>query len=377
MRLKRAGLAAIMLAGALVTVSVSLAAEFTADETAAILLHGPWPPAFQADSTNRVSGKRAAIRFGETLFRDPRLSADGSMACSDCHRPDLAFSDGLPTPAGRSEMTRNTPATTNLSGRRWFGWDGASDSLWAASIRPVLNGAEMNNTAESVAATIRENADLRAGYRDSFGVPPGQVAADRLLADIGKALAAWQETQATPRTAFDDFRDRLAAGDTAAMADYSVPAQRGLKLFVGKGRCSLCHYGPAFSNGEFADVTVPFFIPGGVDKGRYGGIRALRDNPFSRIGLHSDDPSPSAQRQTRQVRLLHRNFGEFRVPSLRSIVQTAPYMHDGSLARLEDVIGHYSELDESRLHVDGERILRPLNLTAGEKADLLAFLRTL
>ena len=161
------------------------------------------------------------------------------------------------------------------------------------------------------------------------------------------------------------------------MADYSVPAQRGLKLFVGKGRCSLCHYGPAFSNGEFADVTVPFFIPGGVDKGRYGGIRALRDNPFSRIGLHSDDPSPSAQRQTRQVRLLHRNFGEFRVPSLRSIVQTAPYMHDGSLARLEDVIGHYSELDESRLHVDGERILRPLNLTAGEKADLLAFLRTL
>ncbi len=368
-----ARLLAVLLTG----VSGSIAAEFTPGETATILSHGPWPPAFQAESTNRVSGDDRAIRFGETLFRDPRLSTDGSMACSDCHRPDLAFSDGLPTPTGRAEITRNTPATLNLAGRRWFGWDGASDSLWAASIRPILNAAEMNNTAEGVAATVRENSDLRDGYRHSFGVLPEQVAADRLLADIGKALAAWQETQMTERTGFDDFRDALARGDTAAMARYPEPAQRGLKLFVGKGRCSLCHYGPAFSNGEFADVGLPFFIPGGVDRGRYGGIRALQENPFSRTGSHSDDRSPQAQHQTRQVRLLHRNFGEFRVPSLRAIARTAPYMHDGSLARLEDVIDHYSELDESRLHVDGERILRPLHLTASEKADLLAFLRKL
>ncbi|MEQ9198345.1 MAG: hypothetical protein RLN80_00055, partial [Rhodospirillales bacterium] len=174
-----------------------------------------------------------------------------------------------------------------------------------------------------------------------------------------------------------DFRDALDRDDAAAMARYPEPAQRGLKLFAGKGRCSLCHYGPAFSNGEFADVGVPYFIPGGVDRGRYGGIRALQDNPFSRTGIYSDDPSDAARRQTRQVRLLPRNFGEFRVPSLRAVARTAPYMHDGSLARLEDVIDHYSELDESRLHVDGERLLRPLALTAAEKADLLAFLRTL
>jgi cytochrome c peroxidase len=151
-----------------------------------------------------------------------------------------------------------------------------------------------------------------------------------------------------------------------------------LRLFVGEGRCSVCHTGPSFSNGEFADIGVPFFVPGGVDSGRWGGIERLRASATNRLGALSDAGADDTRAVgTRHVVLEPRHFGEFRVPGLRQLASTAPYMHNGSLATIEDVVRHYSKLDEERLHGDGERILRPLNLNDSDAADLAAFLRSL
>jgi len=197
-----------------------------------------------------------------------------------------------------------------------------------------------------------------------------------VLVDVGKALAAFQETLVSGRTPFDDFRDALERGEMKT--SYSLSAQRGLKIFVGKGNCSVCHFGPQFTNGEFADTGVPFFVaPGKVDPGRQGGIEKLKQNPFNLLGRYNDERPASSAVKTRHVQVQHRNFGEFRVPGLRGVARTAPYMHNGSLATLADVVRFYSELNEERLHADGEKILKPLHLTPQESEDLAAFLESL
>ena len=343
--------------------------DFTAAERRAIADHGPWPPASAPDASNRWQTDPAMVALGRRLFFDPGLSGSGRTACASCHQPARAFQDGRATAVGDGPRLRNTPGLLDAAGQRWYGWDGGTDSLWAASVRPLLNPREMGSSAAAVAAHLKGDPTLAAL------APPGRDD-ESLLADVGKALAAFQATLVSPRTPFDDFRDALLRGDASAAARYPLAAQRGLRLFVGRGRCSLCHAGPRFSNGEFADIGVPFFVPGGVDAGRHGGIQALRADPFNRLGRHADDGGAGAV-VTRHVRLEHRHFGEFKVPGLRQLRHTAPYMHAGSHATLAEVVRHYSELDEDRLHADGERILLPLRLTAGEAADLEAFLDSL
>ena len=354
-------------------VSLSGAPEFSQDEIARILRHGPWPPPLAPDPSNRVSGRREAIELGEKLFFEPRLSGTGSMLCATCHAPFRHFQDSRARAFGLEPVDRNTPSVVNARFYRWFGWDGAQDSLWAQSLRPLLDPREMNATPAHVARTVRKLFEKE--YKAAFGRSAPQDD-EALLVDAGKALAAYQETLVSPRSAFDRFRDALEKGETPG--GYPVPAQRGLKIFLGKGNCTACHFGPLFTNGEFADIGVPFFVePGRVDPGRQGGIDKLRSSRFNLLGPYNDDPSRAAALSTRQVQRQHRNFGEFRVPGLRGVARTAPYMHNGSLATLREVVKYYSELNEERLHADGERILRPLRLDAQEIDDLVAFLETL
>jgi cytochrome c peroxidase len=356
---------------------IAQAVDFSDAELRAILRHGPWPAPWSPDPSNRVSGKAEAIEFGERLFFEPRLSPSGKVLCATCHAPFRGFQDAKARAFGLAEADRNTPSLFNTRYNRWFGWDGAHDSLWAQSIRPILESREMGGSQAQTAALVRGDAELSCRYEKVFGAPP-PADDEAVFAGIGKALAAYQETLVTGRTPFDDFRDALEKGDRAAAALYSAAAQRGLKIFVGKGNCSACHFGPMFSNGEFHDTGVPFFIAGGgVDPGRHGGIRKLLENPFNLLGRHSDDPSRQSATKTRHVALEHRNFGEFRVPGLRNVALTAPYMHNGSVATLPDVVRHYSELDLDRLHLDGESLLKPLHLSAQASTDLVAFLESL
>jgi len=225
---------------------------------------------------------------------------------------------------------------------RRFGWDGAQDSLWAQSIRPLLAPREMNASAAHVAQTVRRL--FLKPYQAAFGHGPG-VDDEEVLVDVGKALAAYQETLVSARTHFDDFRDALQKGP--GERGYPLAAQRGLRIFIGKGNCSVCHSGPRFTNGE-------------------GGIEKLKRSPFTLLGRYNDDKSGASAVATRDVEVRRRNFGQFRVPGLRGVAQTAPYMHNGSLATLADVV---------KFH--GEMTLKPLRLTARESADLVAFLESL
>jgi cytochrome c peroxidase len=352
--------------------------EFTEEEKRKILSHGPWPPKRIADPSNRVSGKPAAIALGERFFYEPRLSGTGSVLCATCHVPFRGFQDARRRGFGLEEGDRNTPSILNVRFERWFGWDGANDSLWAQSVRPLLDPREMRSSAAHVAAFVRGNASFSGDYEKTFGRKANDEKDEALLVNVGKALAAFQETLVSGRTPFDDFRDALERGDGAAMARYPDAAKRGLRIFVGEGRCNLCHFGPQFTNGEFADTGVPFFASKGkVDQGRYGGIKKLKDNPLNLLGAFNDDAARSTATGTSHVELQHRNFGEFRVPGLRNVAGTAPYMHDGSLATLRDVVLFYSNLNEERLHADGAKILRPLELSPDEVEDLLAFLQSL
>lgn len=349
--------------------------QFSKEEIAKILQHGPWPPPPSRDPSNRVSGRPEAIALGEKLFFEPRLSGTGSVLCATCHAPWRQFQDGRARAFALQEVDRNTPSVLNVRFYRWYGWDGAHDSLWSQSLRPLLDPKEMNASPAHVAGVVR--TILPKEYEAAFGRPP--VAADEeILVDVGKALAAFQETLVSGRAPFDEFRDALAKNDADAMKTYPVAAQRGLRIFVGKGNCSTCHFGPHFTNGEFADTGVPFFAAKGrVDPGRHGGIQKLRASQFNLLGRHNDDPARTTATGTRHIELQHRNFGEFRVPGLRNVALTAPYMHNGSLATLRDVVQHYSELNEERLHADGERVLKPLKLTRAEIDDLVAFLESL
>ena len=198
------------------------------------------------------------------------------------------------------------------------------------------------------------------------------------MVNLAKSIAAFQETIVTGRTRFDDFRDALARGDRIAIARYPEAAQRGLQIFIGRGNCAVCHFGPRFTNGEFADIGVPYFAaPGRVDAGRHAGIGIVTKSRFNLLGPYNDDKTRANAVATRHLTLEHRHWGEFKVPSLRNVARTAPYMHAGSHATLGDVIRHYSDLNEDRLDADGEKILKPLKLTTESNADVVAFLETL
>lgn len=351
--------------------------DWTADEIARVRSHGPWPPPPARDPSNRISGVPAGIALGEHLFDDPRLSGDGRTSCATCHQAGRDWRDGLARAQGAVELDRRTPSLWNVGYFHWFGWDGAGDSLWAQSIRPLLDPREMNGGAGRVAALLRSDARLACGYERAFGAAPG-ADDERLLVDAAKALAAFQATLVSPRTPFDAFRDALVAGDRDRAARYPLAAQRGLRLFIGEANCNLCHLGPRFTSGEFGDVGIPFFVrPGEVDSGRLGGLARLAASPFNLLGAYNDDATAANATRTRHVQRLHTNFGEFRVPGLRQVGRGGPYMHNGSVLTLEDVVKHYSEVSPDRLHSDGVPIVRPLALSTEQSADLVTFLRSL
>jgi cytochrome c peroxidase len=366
---------------------------FTRDEVANILRHGPWPVRPQPDPSSRVSGNATAAAFGAQLFFDARLSVNGQVSCASCHVPGYGWSDQRARAVGLSETRRNTPSVLNSAFNRWFGWSGASDSLWAASLRPLLDPLEMGNAERHAANVVRSDPQLACGYRQVFGRVPGGED-ERLFVEIGKALAAFQETLITGRTPFDDFRDALARNDKVAAARYPLAAQRGLRIFVGKGSCNVCHLGPNFSNGEFDKVGIPVRGADGIfDWGRYDGIKAVLASRFNQRSRHNDDPVRAEGTSTRQVALIAEAYGAFKVPGLRNVALSAPYMHNGSLATLRDVVRHYSEIDAVKLHIaashphveigeelpprPAESVLRTLNLKEGEIADLVAFLESL
>ena len=290
------------------------AESFSEAEIRAILAHGPWPTAASTDPTNIASGKREAIELGQRLFFDTRISGDGRFSCGTCHVPERNWTDNRTRGFAAAEVERNTPTLMNVRLGHRFGWDGAGENLWKQSIRPMLDRRELGASAAHIARLVRDDDQLACRYRKTFGHEASQSTDEVLLENIGKALAAFQETFETPPTPFDRFRNALARGESSTYPD---AARRGLRTFI--ANCSSCHSGPNFTNGE------------------------LRENGFTRDGA-------------------------FKVPTLRHLMLTAPYGHHGAIETLAEAVKHYSEV--------GAKDIKPLQLSSAQQTDLVVFLES-
>jgi len=352
------GGAVILLLGALAPLAAAGAeVQFTDAEVRAILAHGPWPAPLTTDATNRASGRGTAIELGERLFFDARLSVSGRFSCASCHVPERNWTDNKVRGVAAAEVDRNTPTLMNVRLGGWYGWDGGADSLWSQSIRPILDARELGATPHHVAESMRKDEQLSCRYRRAFGEAPSATDDEEVLVNVAKALAAFQETFETPPTPFDRFRSALARGQRPQAGTYSEAAQRGLKIFIGKGNCSTCHSGPNFTNGEFANNGFS------SDPGRPEGLKVAQASRFNLAGRYNDDPL-KAMRAVQEP-----EAGAFKVPTLRHLMLTAPYGHDGKRETLAEVVRHYSE--------KGSAALPALKLTTAEQTDLVVFLESI
>ena len=352
--------------------------DFSTAEIKTILSHGPWPAPARPDATNRVSGNAQAIEFGTRLFFDQRLSAKGTLSCATCHVPERNWTDNLARGIGMAEVDRNTPTVMNLRAGHWYGWDGASDSLWSQSLRPIVNEKELAATPRHVAQLVRNDEQLACRYRKAFGVPPSPTDDETVFVNVGKAMATFQETLVSGRTPFDQFRDALARAAPQSSWTYSEAAQRGLKIFIGKGACTNCHAGPNFTNGEFFATGLSRFAPRGKpDPGRADGVRELMQSRFNLLSSYNDDASGESAARISKASTENIGAGEFKVPSLRNLMLTSPYGRDGGVETLAEVVRHYADLDPVRMHAKDGRPAMPLKLSAREQSDLVVFLESL
>lgn len=391
-----AALAAALAFGATAAQPTWSAADLT-------MLHGLWidqlgPP--PSDPSNKVADNAAAADLGRMLFSETRLSANGQVSCASCHRPDHAFTDALPTGHGVGVGNRRTMPIAPAVYSPWQFWDGRADSLWSQALGPVENPAEHGFTRTEVARVLATH--YRDAYERLFGplpdmtdrgrfplraapggapeakaawarmAPDDQVQVNRVYANFGKAIAAFERTLKVRPSRFDDYLAGLF-GAPGPHARLSPDEMAGLRLFIGKGQCANCHNGPLLSNHGFANTGVPARPDMPADPGRTTGARAAIADPFNCKGAYSDAPAGCEELEfvvvdsPAQVRA-------YKVPSLRGVAQRAPYMHAGQFSSLDQVVDHYSRAPRAP---DGTSEIKPLHLGADERRQLVAFLRTL
>lgn len=270
------------------------------------------------------------IALGRRLFVDKALSADRTVACASCHKPELAFSDGLIVSVGIGgrKGTRHAPALINRAYGQSFFWDGRMRTLEEQALGPIQHPAEMNLTLDELIARLKAEPRYAREFQAAFGDGLSTV-------NVARALASFVRTLRSGNSAFDQFQQ----GHPAAL---SAEARRGLELFRGRANCVACHAGPNFTDEQFHNTGVSW---GRGDLGRY------------------------------EVSGKEKDRGAFKTPTLREVARTAPYMHDGSIATLEEALEHYNRGGGQNPYLDAE--LRPLRLTVEEKQALLAFLKTL
>lgn len=270
------------------------------------------------------------IILGKTLFFDTRLSINDKQSCATCHNPDLGFSDGLAFGLGTmgKKVGRNAPHIFNLAWNVTFFWDGRAKSLEEQALGPIEAGGEMNMPLETLIPKLKNVK----GYQKLFTAAYGKDSINK--ENVGKAIAAFERTIIVDDTPFD----RYMKGDKNAI---SPDAINGLALFQGKARCIQCHDGPNFTDNSFHNIGVK-----GEDIGR---------GKFMKNDRTLD--------------------GAFKTPGLRNIIYSAPYMHDGSEATLEDVVRFYNKGGDDVKNKS--KLIVPLGLTEKEILDVVAFLGTL
>jgi cytochrome c peroxidase len=234
----------------------------------------------------------------------------------------------------------------------------------------------MGVSRAEVAAWLAGDPQRLARYQDLFGPlradsPP---AAEAMLANVGKALEAFERSIQPPERPWDRFVTQVMAGGVAEALNKDQV--QGMRLFLGKAGCATCHAGPLFSDLEFHDTRLPQ-ESASPEPGRFQGIWQVKSDPFNQAGVHSDDREG---RMARWLTTLEANalaFGSFKTPSLRFVSLTAPYMHHGSMPDLDSVIAFYNDLSQARPSHHPEPLLQPIHLSPEERAQLRTFLECL
>jgi cytochrome c peroxidase len=350
-----------------------------------------WPGAPPRDPTNRWADSDAAAALGHALFFDRGLSSNGAVSCATCHRPDRAFSDGLHVASGVGIGPRRTMTVLDSAHQSWLGWDGRADSLWSQALQPIERDIELGSTRRKALERVASEPMLRQRWQDAFTQAPlapegaSDEQVDAAFAMLGKAIAAYERRLLTGPSAFDRWVERWkrtgAPAELAPDEHMSASALRGLALFTGRAGCWQCHGGPMLSDGEFHALGAPGRPErgGGVssDAGRFGGVAILKASAFTAAGNHSDDRGGERASLVNSLVSVPDHFGAMRTPSLRHAGLGGPYFHEGQFDSLEQVIRFYSTLEGAQsLDHHQEQVLARLDLSAGESADLIAFLRS-
>jgi cytochrome c peroxidase len=291
---------------------------------------GPLPSSAHGSDTERLKAK---VELGKQLYFDGRLSRNNEVSCAYCHIPGAGFADPHPTSTGIGDQLggRQAPTILNTALNRLQFWDGRATSLEEQALGPIQNPIEMGETAEHLAAKLQDVP----GYRQQFKAVFGEEVS---LPRITEAIAAFERTLVSANSPFDKYM----AGDSKAMSEAAI---RGLRLFKDKARCILCHNGLNFTDNQFHNLGVPQVGPQKQDLGRYEVTKQDRDR------------------------------GAFKTPTLRSVLETAPYMHDGAFLTLDEVVEFLNRGGGANSHLSP--LIKPLSLTDGDKQDLVAFLEAL
>jgi cytochrome c peroxidase len=319
----------------------------------------------------------AKIELGDKLFHDQRFSVDGTVSCGKCHNDKLAFTDGLPVSVGHHGQTgtRNAPTVLNAAFNKVQFWDGREPDLESQSKQPLINPVEHGLTSyEPILEIIRTDPYYQKAFLSVFGIAAKKVTIDH----VAKAIASFERTLVSGDSAFDRYYFKRQAD---AMTDAQI---RGFGLFVGQGRCVSCHVieqDQALStDGKFHNIGIGINViqqdvprlaqafQVAKSKGVNVDVAVLSDKKSSELGRFAVTDELS-------------QVGAFKTPTLREIDLTAPYMHDGSLKTLKDVMNHYNNGGVTK---NGDRVndfldggIRPLNLTDAQLDDLVAFMKAL
>ncbi len=294
--------------------------------------------AFLACSVDEKQVLTSETALGEKLFFETALSIDSTISCASCHKPEFAFADNTPTSkgvAGRSG-DRNTPSSMNMTNRNFYFWDGRAETLEQQALGPIENHVEMALPLSIAVRRLKQDPFYAASFAAVYGKEPS----NELLAS---AIAAYERTLETSKSRFDKY---MKENDSTAL---TASEKRGLDIFNNKGKCFDCHFGVDFTgNDQFRNI------------GLYNG-QDLND-----VGRYKITKNP-------------KDLGRFKVPGLRNIAQTAPYMHNGMHKTLKEVIAYYNEPDKFISNsINRDSLLnKPLGLTDTEMKDLENFLISL
>lgn len=319
----------------------------------------------------------AKIALGEKLFHDKRFSIDGTVSCANCHEASKAFTDNLPVSVGHHGLTgtRNAPTVINAAFYKSQFWDGREPDLEAQSKGPFVNPVEAGlPNHEPILRIVRSDPDYQAAFKGVFN-----VGGDKLTMEhVSKAIASFERSLIAGNSAFDRF---YFGGDKSALNEQQ---QRGLQVFLEQGRCVSCHTieqdHALFSDSRFHNIgiginavqdDVPRLAQAFLEAKNKGGDvdkMVLTDKKSSELGRFA-------------VTDAFNDLGAFKTPTLRNIALTAPYMHDGSLKTLKEVVVHYNNGGVTPADAIVNDFLsggiRPLNLSDAQIDDLIAFMEAL